>query len=173
SAVIIWGKLPLANKVVLEAVNSLCQNLLYNNVPFGGKPFIGIGDFRQVPPVVKRNGPSSSLEASVKSSHLWPAFKIFSLHQPICSAQDPEFTTYIDQIGEDTTNHYTSISLLSSIYTLDEAISFLFPQEILLNPLQLLKRAFLSPLNKYVEEFNNKILSALPGEECKLSNHIK
>ncbi|KIJ32635.1 hypothetical protein M422DRAFT_265517 [Sphaerobolus stellatus SS14] len=82
AAAIIWDELPLANKAVLECVDILCRELHGNNLPFGGKPFISIGDFHQVSPVVKEQGPTATIEASIKTSHLWPDFRILSLHHP-------------------------------------------------------------------------------------------
>jgi hypothetical protein len=46
----------------------------------------------------------------------------------------------------------------------DDAIPFLFPPDILQQPLACLDRAFLSPRNIFIDEFNNKILDSLPGD---------
>jgi len=71
------------------------------DIPFGGIPFLGIGDFRQVAPVVKGTGVTPARLASVKSSPLWDAFHIMKLCAPIRSAQDALYTAFVDNVGED------------------------------------------------------------------------
>ncbi|KAG1846202.1 hypothetical protein DFJ58DRAFT_799449 [Suillus subalutaceus] len=46
----------------------------------------------------------------------------------------------------------------------EDTINFLFPPHVLEDAETCLQRAFLSPLNIYVDEFNDKILEKLPGD---------
>ena len=89
---------------------------------------------------------------------------INSLLYPHRTEGDPEYTTLIDNIGEDHSHPETSLHIIQCIKTIDDARQFLFPPEILQNPFLALKRAFLSPRNIYVDEFNNSILQHLPGD---------
>jgi len=73
----------------------------------------------------------------------------------------------VDSVGEDWDHPQVDLSFISHCGTLDDAVSFLFPRNILTDPLLALKRAFLSPINMYVQEFNEKILNILPGFESK------
>jgi hypothetical protein len=109
------------------------------------------------------------LEASIKSSSLWKSFSIHSLRHPHRTQSDPEYTAIIDNIGEDFVNPERSLSIIECINSLDDARHFLFPPHILQNPFLALKRAFLSPLNIYVDEFNEMMLDHLPGEIGKSS----
>lgn len=167
ASIIIWDEFPMANIAVIEAVHNVCCTLKQSDKPFGGIPFIGIGDFRQVGPVVKGTGPSATFNACVKASFLWPLFRIFSLHHPIRSAADPEYTEFVDAIGENTHDNYVSLHLLEKTNSTEEAINFLFPPNVLTDPSICLGRAFLSPRNIYVDEFNQAILDRLPEEESK------
>ena len=90
----------MANKAAFEAVDSLLRSLTASPLPFGGKILIAVGDFRQVAPVVKGGGLSAAIDASVRTSHLWPTFQVHCLTQPMRNAQDPEFCEYADSIGE-------------------------------------------------------------------------
>lgn len=155
----------MANVAVVESVDEICRIITGKQQPFGGILFIGLGDFRQVAPVVKGSGITPSLLASVKSSPLWSNFDVRTLHLPIRGARDSEYTTFVDRIGEDHAHSHVSLNILSRINTLDEAISFLFPRYILAEPPICLQRALLSPKNSYVDDFNAKILDILPGEE--------
>ena len=163
----------MANKSALEAADQICRRIMRRDVPFGGIPFIGLGDFRQVAPVVKGQGPTPALEESVKSSYLWPHFCIHSLHRPIRSRQDPEYTDFVDRIGEDYQNTTASIDILRRLWSLDDAVQFLFPEEIIRAPMLAIKRSFLSPLNQHVDEFNSIIIQRLPGTESTSLQRIQ
>jgi len=62
-------------------------------------------------PVVGQ-GSTPTVLASIKSSHLWPQFSIYSLRHLYRSAQDPEYTDFVDQIGEDYEHRHTSVGNL-------------------------------------------------------------
>jgi hypothetical protein len=165
AALIAWDELPAANVAWMDCVDELCRYLKKRDLPFGGIPFVGIGDFRQVAPVVKGCGSTSSLLASIKSSIVWSSFHVHDLRTPIRSAQDPEYTTSVDRIGEDYRSKRVVIDLLARVENIDASVQFLFPAIVLENPLASLKRAFLSPLNTHVDEFNEQVLRRLPEQE--------
>lgn len=167
SVAIAWDELPMANIAAIECTDEVCRLIMGVDAPFGGIPFIGLGDFRQVAPVVKGQGCIPTLLASIKSSRLWSKFTIHSLHEPIRGARDPEYTEFVDRIGEDWVNSRTSLAILEPIESLDDAIRFLYPPEILREPSKCLKRALLSPKNVFVDEFNNMVLDILPGNESE------
>ncbi|KAG1780457.1 hypothetical protein EV702DRAFT_949544, partial [Suillus placidus] len=53
ASAIIWDELLMANKAAWECVNDLCCQIMnVYNKPFGGIPIIGLGNFRQVAPVI-------------------------------------------------------------------------------------------------------------------------
>jgi len=101
AAFIMWDELPMANVAVFEAVDILLQHIMDVDEAFGGKVVIGIGDFRQVAPVVKGGGPTATYLASILSSPLWKSFSISELSEPIRNAADPSFADFINNIGED------------------------------------------------------------------------
>jgi hypothetical protein len=71
----------MANKACLYAVDALLRLLCNTNKPFGGKPFIGVSDFRQVAPVVQGGGLGAVIDASIQTSNLWPNFILTKLEQ--------------------------------------------------------------------------------------------
>jgi hypothetical protein len=160
----------MANKAAIECVDQLLQVLMGTAAPFGGKLFLALGDFRQVAPVVRGSvGEAATFQSSVRSSYLWPKFRLLRLSAPIRTAADPEYSDWIDRIGEGY-EHTVSLSVLQQVESLVEAQEFLFPPDILSNPNVAVRRSFLSPLNKLVDEFNDLILDQLPGDEsmpCK------
>lgn len=54
AALLIWDEAPMANRAVLACVDELLRRIMGNNLPFGGKVFILLGDFRQTCPVIRR-----------------------------------------------------------------------------------------------------------------------
>jgi hypothetical protein len=82
------------------------------------------------------------------------------------NAQDPEFCEYADSIGEDAErSHDITLQHLPRTYDLDDGLSWLYPDEILLRPDLCIKRSFLAVLNARVDEINDHMLARLPGEE--------
>jgi hypothetical protein len=69
----------------------------------------------------------------------------------------------MDHIGDDFNNPLPSLHIIQCVNMLEEARLFLFPPLVLSNPFTALKRAFLSPRNIFVDEFNEIILQHLPG----------
>ena len=169
---IIWEELPMANKTALECTDQLLRYLNENSQPFGNCTFVGLGDFRQVAPVVRGTiRISSTLAASVKSSFLWQYFQQLSLITPIRQATDLNFATWVDSVGNGLVNtsiYDIDLSHLKHISNLEEAINFLFPNEILIDPYQLINRAFLAPYHTSVQEFNKLILDRLSTAEGKV-----
>ena len=68
--IIFWEELPMSNRSAVECTNALLQLLMGNTKPFGRKIIIVLEDFRQVAPVVHNGGPTTSLDASIRSSLL-------------------------------------------------------------------------------------------------------
>ena len=161
----------MANKTALECTDQLLRYLTGNDQPFGNKPFVGIGDFRQVAPVVKSSGPSAVFDASIKSSYLWNTFQLQSLRQPIRDYEDLPYSRWVDTIGAGRVGQsvmIVSMKHLQQLTTYDEAIGFLFPDDVLIHPLQAIKRSFLSPYNMAVDEFNIRMVDRIDKAECML-----
>ncbi|KAF8180457.1 DNA helicase Pif1 like protein, partial [Mycena galopus ATCC 62051] len=53
AALIIWDEAPMANRAVLACVEETCRRVMGNDLPFGGKVIVLLGDFRQTCPVIR------------------------------------------------------------------------------------------------------------------------
>ena len=151
AALIVWEEFPMANKASIECADQLLRIIMNQNHPFGGKLFLALGDFRQVAPVIRgTSGPTSTYQSSIRSSTLWNTFCILRLEKPIRNASDPEYSVWIDKIGNglEGKNNIVQLNLIQPVKDISEAISFLYPQSVLGNPLAVSKRSFLSVLNK-------------------------
>lgn len=77
--VVIWDEASMIPKNALETANDVLQDIMQNNLLFGGKIVILGGDFRQVLPIVKRGSRQDQVDACIKRSVLWPHFKTLRL----------------------------------------------------------------------------------------------
>jgi hypothetical protein len=162
AALLIWDEAPMANRAVLACVDELLRRIMGNNLPFGGKVLILLGDFRQTCPVIRRGTRAQVVDASIKSSPLFSAFTIARLTEPIRNAEDLEFASFVDAIG-DGAGPQVHLDMLQSVYSADELVDFVYPLNILNDPISCLKRAILAPTNKQIDAFNHTILNAIPG----------
>lgn len=56
--VIIRDEAPMAPKTSLETIDMLLQDIMQNNIPFGGEIMMLGGDFRQILPIVEKGSRS-------------------------------------------------------------------------------------------------------------------
>ena len=104
-----------------------------NNLPFGGKVVLLLGDFRQTCPVIPRAFRTQVVQASIRSSPLWSLFTICRLSTPIRNASDPEFANFVDAIG-DGAGPETPLPLIDRVDTANDLIDFVYPPHILSSP---------------------------------------
>ncbi|KAJ7092218.1 PIF1-like helicase-domain-containing protein, partial [Mycena epipterygia] len=64
---------------VLACIDEFLRRLMGNNLPFGGKVLILLGDFRQTCPVIRRGTRAQVVDASVKFSPLFQHFTVLRL----------------------------------------------------------------------------------------------
>jgi len=162
-SLIIWDELPMVHKETLEHVDALLRQLRRNSECFGGIPFVGCGDFKQVGPVMPGEAMWGVVNASVKASQLWLRMNTYRLQVSVRQADDPEFEQFIDGVGLGI-NQYEDLSMLGSVYTDVECFQFLYPQAEYRDAAHCCKRAYLAVLNSTVDRFNNFVLDQLPGE---------
>ncbi|KAE8210243.1 hypothetical protein CF327_g5868 [Tilletia walkeri] len=125
---------------------------------------------------VRGGGKADVLANSFRASPIFPLFKLHELHQPVRTGADPEFSEWVDAVGEDGTSADIDLSSFFRCTTsLSEAREFLFPVEVLDNATVAARRAFLSPFNVDVSAFNEGVLDRLPGRVGTYSSfdHLK
>lgn len=163
SSLIVWEEMPMSKKSAMECVDELLQQLMGSELPFGGKAFLGVGDFRQVAPIIKNATRLGVVEASPQSSHLWPTFRILRLHQAIRHASDPEYSSWVDDIGDGhIVGEDIKLDLVNEVTDVEDAVVYLYPDHSLRDYETLQGRSFLSPLNVSVDDFNQRVLNRIP-----------
>ena len=162
AALISWDEAPMTNKAVLNCVDETCRSVMRDQRPFGGKTVVLLGDFRQTCPVIRGGTKADVLEASIKSSPLWPDLQKMKLTQLIRNADDPQFAAIIDAIG-DGESTVANLHIFPRTTLSEDLLSFVFPDHILSNPFLCLSRSILAPTNVQIANYNHRMLARLAG----------
>ena len=152
----------MANKAVFHAVHETCCRCMDENLLFGGKVVVLLGDFRQTAPVIRGGTRHQLIDASIKSSPLWPSVCVMTLTEPIRNTCDLEYATFVDDIGEGRLEAMP-LNMFKCTTTPTDIIDFVYPRHILDQPLALNSRAILAATNHQVDLYNDQILQMLPG----------
>ncbi|XP_050160334.1 uncharacterized protein LOC126633828 [Malus sylvestris] len=196
ATLIVWDEAPMNHKQCFETLDrSLCDVLKgskpgFDHLPFGGKPILFGGDFRQILPVVPSGSVADIVQASFTSSYLWSYLTIFFLKQNMRLSKTglnevekkelADFAKWILDIGNGT--------VARSISSADEESSWVeFPNQFLIHfdddPIKamvsavytnfkanfrdvsyLKERAIVTPRNDTATEINDFVLGIVPGE---------
>jgi len=80
TSLVIWDEAPMTHRHVFETVDRTLRDICGDELqPFGGKLIVFAGDFRQVLPVVPRDGRADTVAASISRSCFWPYCKVIHL----------------------------------------------------------------------------------------------
>ncbi|GAA0139220.1 hypothetical protein LIER_35049 [Lithospermum erythrorhizon] len=183
SKIIIWDEAPMTNKLVVEALDKLLQDLCENKTPFGGKLIVFGGNFRQVLPVVRGGGRREQVQTSLVSSYLWPYFTKVKLTENMRARDDPGFIDYLlrTRNGEEPTNSKGQVKLPDPMiipYTnledsFEALISYVYPDMNLFesSPFEMMRMSILCPKNEFfVDGIKSKLIERLPREEVIYTN---
>lgn len=154
----------MANSAVLNCVEETCRRVMHNDLPFGGKVVVLLGDFRQTCPIIRYGTRQQIVDASISSSPLWKTFSVYRLTQPIRNAEDLAYAAFVDSIGDGSGPH-VELGMLERVSRRDDLIHFVYPEHILQDPVACLKRAILAPTNEQVDDYNREILSRMEGTQ--------
>ena len=181
TSVIIVDETTMAHKTVYEAMDGTFQDILQNNMPFGGIPVLLCGDFRQLLPVVKSGTQAQIVKASIKKSYLWRRIKVshLTINMQVFLSENNQtteanFSTTLLQLGEgrlpivdDNNTVFVPHNLGQVVNSIEQLKETVFPNlmQMYTDTEWLSQRAILCPLNANVNKINNDILNKIPGEE--------
>jgi ATP-dependent DNA helicase PIF1 len=164
AAVSMSDEAPMLNKAALACVDDTCRQVMRVDQLFGGKIFILCGDFRQTCPVIKKGSKAEIIDASIRSWPFWDQIKIYHLTVPHRNARDPDFQRWVDSIG-DGAGPEISLDMLKCVENLEEVLDFVYPSDVLADPLRCLKRSILAPTHRQVDAYNNTLLNRIYGAQ--------
>ncbi|KAG9036935.1 hypothetical protein FRB95_007498 [Tulasnella sp. JGI-2019a] len=159
----VWDEVPMANRAAVACVDELLRRLTGQDLPFGGKILIFVGDFRQTCPVVRRGTRAQVIDASIRSSALWDIMEVSTLTIPIHNAQDPEYTLFVDAIGDGMGPDVPLPYFMQVTTSQSDLINFTFPPHILCDPESSAHRSILAPTNNQVDSYNSTVLHRMEG----------
>ena len=157
-------------KHALQAIDRLLQDVCNNKNPFAGKVIILGGDIRQTLPIVKRGKATQVVESCLKSSLLWPLFKIFHLTKNMRVKEgERDFAEFLLQLGGDNLPHKEKDPYINCIEIPSECV---MPKDSNIitsifsdfNEKDVTKRVILTPTNAEALALNEQILQLLPGK---------
>ncbi|XP_063990617.1 uncharacterized protein LOC135169496 [Diachasmimorpha longicaudata] len=97
----IWDEAPMAPRSAMELIDRTLRDLMDTHLPFGGKIMLLGGDFRQLLPVTPNATRCELVNSSIKFSHLWKNFLIFSLTENMRALPgEAEFAKYLLLLGD-------------------------------------------------------------------------
>jgi hypothetical protein len=199
SALIIWDEAPMTHRHCFEALDRTLRDILSEEkpanaiVPFGGKPVVLGGDFRQILPVVRKGSRSAIVNASITSSKLWQHVSVLKLHtnmrlhnpslDPTQRAEIESFGKWIlsigdgtiaaEQRGEEREASWITIPDDLLVHTDGDKTAALvaevFPDFIMnyKNPEYLAARAIVCPNNQDADDINDYIVKLVPGDDVQ------
>ena len=139
--------------------------MIGNDLAFGGKTVILLRDFHQTGPVIHGGSQTEIVDASIKSSPLWPLFQIFTLIHAVRNAEDLPFSQWADNVSDSSSTEVPINDMLPIVYDRKALIDFVFPTEVLANPEACVNRSILAPTNVQINEYNDAILCEIVGDK--------
>jgi len=195
TSLIIWDEAPMSHKHCFEALDRSLRDILAvedtrnASLPFGGKPMLLGGDFRQVLPIIQGGDRTETMKASLLGSYLWRHVKVMRLSinmrlsNPSLSPQDKiemeKFAKWVLEIGEGRVPMVVKNNQLQNDW-------IQIPQNLVLSPNgpkipaiaetiyddfdlfyasipYLAQRSIVCPVNAIVDEINSFMLNKVAG----------
>jgi hypothetical protein len=199
AALIIWDEAPMTHRRCFEALDTTMRDILSEHnpanaiLPFGGKPIVLGGDFRQILPVVRKGSRSSIVSASITNSRLWHHVVVLKLHtnmrlfNPSLNGNERDelehFSKWVlaigdgtiptERRGEEREASWVTIPDDLLVHTdgdkITAIVSEVYPDFLANYHMSeyLASRAIVCPNNQTVDEINEYIVSLLPGDSVE------
>ena len=169
---LVWDEIGAIKKDVFLCVDHLFRTIMGNDLPFGGKFVVTLGDWRQIPPVDETEGVrfwdgdqdafSSIFHISVKSTQLYQlSFQKLTLSINERAKHDLPFHSSVTLVGDGKLGPDIPIQALTDVgvrlfYSVEDACKWLFLEDIPqpYDPVTVSQRAILSPFNSDVDAIN-------------------
>jgi hypothetical protein len=95
SAIIFYDEVSMVSMDIANTVDRTLREIMQKDVPFGGKPIVFLGDFKQLLPVV----PGSKSDNTVKNCDWWQQAKVFKFTHNFRAHQNPEYASFLEDVG--------------------------------------------------------------------------
>ncbi|RCN27744.1 hypothetical protein ANCCAN_26520 [Ancylostoma caninum] len=164
--VVTWDEAPMAPKQTLEAVDMLLRDITQVDLIFGNKIILLGGDFRQVLPVVRKEGREEMIGACIKNSQLWHHFTQYELttnmHVTGSASDCKRYTLKIGD-GKEPVNENGEMAVPQDLLCTCSLVNEIFAPLLNGQCSDLSEVAILTPRNAGSLRINNHILDLMPG----------
>lgn len=185
----IWDEISMANKYVFDAVDTVSRAIMGNDLPFGGKACITLGDTRQCAPICEENASraidvdyavfaTSTFQISIFASKTWSRFEKISLQinergknrDGSINEDGRNFHAQLMKIGNgellemtvfDVATTFPGIGIVRSTETACEWLFDTDESRDSFNPDMCSRRCFIAPFNSEVNATNDFICREL------------
>ncbi|CAH2017522.1 unnamed protein product, partial [Acanthoscelides obtectus] len=169
SKIIVIDEISMVHKSIFNEIDRKTREIMNNDIPFGGKIIIILGDFRQCAPIVPLAGKNETISASVKCSQLWQYFVQYDLVTNVRALpQENEFKDWLMTIGNNSEilrrleNSRDTIVKIPNRIIVEDVTESIYGSNLTEHDFTLLQKAILSPLNIHVKDINSVVLEKLP-----------
>lgn len=147
----------------LRCINILLQDIMKNDLLFGGKAILFGGDFRQTLPVITHGQRTTIIENCIFSNPLWDSIKKYTLIENMRVSDDRRHEEWLLKIGNGSlTSDFVEIpeQMVST-----DIVKDIFGESINMDDVEeISNKAILAVTNSDAAVINNKILSVMSGE---------
>lgn len=149
----------------LRAIDMLLRDLTGKALPFGGKPVVFGGDFRQVLPVIPRASRTVVVENCLKRSPLWPSFRKFKLTRNMRARPEEEaFKEWLLKVGNNSIDPPGPPAPADAVVIPPQCIVANVTEAIFGDlTVDVSQRAILTPRNDTTLRLNEAVLDRVPG----------
>lgn len=103
---------------VFLSIDKECFHSAYDVTKgFRGKVFIGMGDGRQIGPVVQRGGMDETIEANMFHSRYWPQFQVFEFQENMRLTRHVPNASWTQQ---QTREHQEKVAFAANLLTIGD-----------------------------------------------------
>jgi hypothetical protein len=173
---IVWDECTMVHKKAFEAVDRMLRDIRGNDFIMGGVLLLLTGDFRQTLPVVQGGTRADEINATLKSSVLWPHVKKLHLTKNMRAhltgdVDAWDFSETLEDLGNGVigkeTNGVFKVPESVCVKNLNELMNSIYPniEENYKDSDWLSERAILAPRNVEVNALNQSLLEKIPGNK--------
>jgi ATP-dependent DNA helicase PIF1 len=178
ASLILWDEASMTKRHAIEALDINLHDILdKEDLSFGGKTVVFVGDFRQTLPVVRKGSRAQIVDASLRRSYLWDLMQYLRLECNMRAQKDLEFadfllcingvTNEVNNAGEVLLPEGLCIPYTGDDKDLDALIEWVFQKldENKADSNYITSRAILSTKNDSVDRINMKVINKFQGNE--------
>ncbi|XP_050535181.1 uncharacterized protein LOC126902195 isoform X3 [Daktulosphaira vitifoliae] len=159
ASLIVWDEASMSPTSQLRVADRLLRDVMnVPDTPFGGKPVLFAGDFRQTLPIVKRGSRAQIVSATIRHGVYWVSMEKYSLERNMRADGDRPFADWLLQLGAGSLNNgleYVTIPAGAVSESFASLLDFVYPRAMSLDN---------------VRDYAKHIVLCVTNDECKNIN---